>query len=209
MPTTITLESGETQEVYTAEELTQQRDAALEEYKTANPDKTVELDALQAELKKANDELGKFKDKDLNFGNLRTQKEAAEKKVEEILKGVDDKIAIVKKEVLEGVMKDHYTETLKTLAGDDSELIKKIEYQYKRLTDFAATKEEVTKKMTDAYLLATKVPDTGVLNSGVLSSAGGGKLNIKSNQPFSAEEKALAYKFAQAGGYKLEEKELK
>lgn len=203
------LEDGSEIETYTAEELQAQREAALEEYKTANPDKSAEFDVLQAELKKANEDLEKFKNKDLNFANLRTQKEAAEKKIEEVVKTIDDKIATVKKEVLEGVMQDHYSETLKSLAGENEELKKKVEFHYKRLADPTTTKEELSKKLTDAYLLATKLTDEGVLTSQIVSSGAGGKLNIKSNQPFTSEEKVLAQKLAQAGGFSLEEKDFK
>lgn len=208
MPIKTTLEDGSEIETYTAEELEQQREATLEEYKIANPDKTAELDALQTELKKANEDLAKFKDKDLNFSNLRTQKEAAEKKIEEVAKSIDDKIALVKKEVMEGVMQDHYKETLNSLISGDEELKKKVEFHYKRLADPTITKEEVSKKLTDAYLLATKLEDQGALTSQILAS-GGSKLNIKSTQAFTADEKALLQKMAQAGGIKIEEKDIK
>ena len=97
---------GEEVEVFTNEE----KEAAIEEYKQANPDKSVEMEALQSELKKSNEELVKFQNKDLNFANLRTQKEAAEKRADELRAEIDTKIGVVKKEILEGVMVDHYNE---------------------------------------------------------------------------------------------------
>lgn len=188
MSITTKLEDGTEIETFTAEELVAQRDAAIEEYKLANPDKSDELIAAQ-------EELDKLKGKDLNFDNLRKAKETAEKKVEDILKGVDEKISTVKKEVMEGVMKDHYNDTLKVLAGDDPEALKKIEYHYKRLGDVASTKEEITNKLKDAYVLATKQDDGGV-NASVFSSGGVGRLKINNtSQKFSAEEKELGAKF--------------
>ena len=188
---TITKEDGTQIEVLTAEEIEAQRQAAIneavEKYKAENPDKS-------EELTKAQDELKKFQEKDLNFGNLRTQKEAAEKKVEEILKGVDDKIGAVKKEVLEGVLQDHYNDTIKTLAGGDAELQKKIEFHYKRLTDSASTKEEATKKLTDAFVLATKSDDPGALNASVISSGGVHRPNIKQSSPVTPELKGVGSK---------------
>lgn len=201
MPKIIQDESGEDIEVFTAEELEAQKTAALEEFKTKNPDKT-------DELTKAQEELEKLKGKDMNFSNLREQKEAAEKKVQEILAGVDEKVGAVKKEILEGVMKDHYSETLKGLAGEDAELQKQIEAQYNRLTDPAATKEEVSKKLRDAWVLATKVDDPGALSTSVISSGGVSRFPTQGGEKkFSPEEKAMAQKLAEAGGLgKLDDK---
>ena len=115
--------------------------------------------------------------------------------MEDILKGVDEKINTVKKEVMEGVMKDHYNDTLKAFAGEDAEVLKKIEYHFKRLGDVASTKEEITNKLKDAYLLATGEKDDGV-NASVFSSGGVGRLNIKgSDKKFTPEEVALGAKF--------------
>lgn len=186
------MEDGTETDAFTAEELAAQNTAAVEAFKSANPDKA-------NELKEALEELSKFKDKDLNFGELRKQKDAAEKKVEDIQKEFETKLDTTKREILEGVQKDHYNETLKTLVNGDEELKKKIEYQYKRLVDTAATKEDITKKLTDAWVLATKPEDKGALNSQVISSGNVQRINVRSNQPFSAEEKALAQKLANAG----------
>ena len=191
MPTEITLEDGTVQTVLSAEEIQAKIDAekqaAIEDYKSKNPDKS-------EELTKAQEELAKFKEKDLNFGNLRTQKEEAERKVQEILKGVDEKIGTVKKEVLEDVLQDHYNDTIKTLAGGDAELQKKIEFHYKRLTDAATTKEEATKKLTDAFVLATKSDDPGALNASVISSGGVHRPNIKQTSPVTPELKGVGAK---------------
>ena len=193
-------EYGTEVEVFTADEVATKeaeiRNQAVEEYKAANPDKTGEVDALQEELRKANESLEGFKSKDLNFANLRTQKEAAEKKAKELKDEIDVKISSVKKEILDSVHQDHYSETLKTFAGEDAELKKKVEFHYKRLGDVAGTKEEINKKLQDAYLLATRQEDAGVLNTSVISSGGVSRLTRKSNQPFTPEEKAIGAKLA-------------
>jgi hypothetical protein len=187
-------------EVFTAEELQQKQNEAIEQFKKDNPDKA-------EELKQAQEELEKLKGKDMNFANLRAQKEAAEKKVEDILKGVDDKIATVKKEVLEGVMKDHYNDTLKTLSGGDKELQDKIELQYKRIADTASTKEEITKKLQDAEILATGGRSN--FDNSAFSSGGVSRIKSEIKTPMTSEEKELLNKMAQAGGIKLEEKDYK
>ncbi len=201
---------GNDVEVFTADELQEQKDIAIEEFRVQNPDKTEEIDALKAQLTTANDEVAKFKDKDLNFSNLRSQKEAAEKKATDLAAEIDTKIGVAKKEILEGVMVDHYNETLGSLAGDDVELKKKIEFQYKRLADSAATKAEVTKKLTDAWTLATAPEGTGALNSAVISSGGVGRISTKETEKkFTQEEKALAQKLAKAGNMTLKDEDFK
>src|SRR5438105_3456954 len=107
MPTKVEI-NGEEKEVFTQEELDAQKNEALEQYKKDNPDKSGELTKLQEDLKKSQEDLAKANDKDTNFKNLREAKDALEKKVEDLTKSFDDKISNVKKEVLEGVIKDHY-----------------------------------------------------------------------------------------------------
>ena len=197
----ITKDDGSQVEVFTAEEIQSQKDIAIEEYKTANPDKSEERSKLQEKLKG-------FEDKDLNFSHLRKQKEEAEKKVEDILKGVDDKINTVKKEVLEGVMKDHYNDTIKKLVGDDKELLSKVELQYKRLGDPAGTKDEVSRKMNDAFLLATGTSQ--INDNSAFSSAGVGRIKVENNiQKLSEEEKQMARELAKAGGMVLTDEDFK
>ena len=186
-------EDGNEIEVFTPEEVEAQRLQAIEDYKAENPDKTGELSELQVKLKEVEGKLASVGDKDQNFANLRKAKEDAEKKVADILAGVDEKITKAKTEVLEGVMKDHYNETLGALAGEDEELKKKIEFNFKRLGDVAATKQEISKKLTDAYALSTTRED-GV-SSSVYSSGGVGKLHIKPVTKLSDDEKALGAKF--------------
>lgn len=199
MPTKIEID-GEEKEVFTAEELQLQKDAVIEEYKKSNPDRSAELTKLQDELKG-------FKDKDMNFSNLRTQKEAAEKKVEDILKGVDEKISGVKREVLEGVMLDHKNDILNKLSGGDKELLEKIKLKYDKdlIGINASTKEEVTRKLNDALLLATGNTEGG--NSNAFGSGGAGRIKVEANKsPLSEEEKKFAKELAAAGGLKLEDK---
>lgn len=193
-------DDGTEVEVFTAEELEVQKEAAkqqaIDDFRAENPDKSEELTELQQQLEEKTAELEKFKTKDLNFGNLRKQKEDVEKKIGEIEKQVDEKINIVKKEVLEGVMREHYNDTLKALAGDDDEVRKKIEFHYKRLGDAAGTKLEVANKLRDAYILATRVEEVDALTTSVISSGGVGRINPGTKQQsFSPDEKDLAKKF--------------
>lgn len=192
MSQTIKNEAGEDVEVFSTEELEAQKQEAIEAYKAENPDKTDDLTALQEELQKKEEELKGLKDKDVNFSKFKSQKD---KEIETIKKEIDEKIVSVKKEVMEGVMKDHYNDTLKVLAGGDEEAKKKIEFHFKRLGDVAGTKEEITNKLKDAYILANKPADIDALNTSVISSGGVGRINVKvSETKLTPEEKELGKK---------------
>ena len=152
------------------------------------------MTALQEELIKKEEEITKAKSKDQNFSVLRKAKDDAEKKVADILAGVDEKITRAKTEVLEGVMKDHYNDTLEALSGGDEELKKKIEFNFKRIGDVASTKAEITKKFQDAARLSGQT-EVDAVNASVFSSGGVGRLNIKGSETkLSADEKVMASK---------------
>jgi DNA repair exonuclease SbcCD ATPase subunit len=187
---------GQQIEMYSAEEVEAQRIAAIEQYQADNPDKAGDLETLQETLKEKEEEIEKLKGKDMNFSNLRKQKEDAEKKIEETKKEIDEKINTVKREVLESVMKDHFNETMKAYTGGDDELKKKIEYHYKRLADVASTKEEVSNKLRDAYILATKPNESDALSIASISSGGVSRMNIKNqDKKLTPEEVAMGSKF--------------
>ena len=214
MPKIIQDEQGNEVEVYTVEELEAQRQQAVEEFKSSNPDKSGEMESLQEQLQKAQEELGEFRTKDLNFSSLRTQQKIAESKVERLVKEMNEKIEEAKqgakREVLETVMKGHYEDSLNTLAGNDAELQKKIEFHYKRLQDVAGTKEEITKKLTDAWLLATRSEEQGALNATAVASGGVAGFPPRAGEKkFTEDEKVFTQKLARAGGMELTEKDFK
>lgn len=195
-------DDGNEIETYTVEELEAQKAAAAEEAKQAA---TEELEKAKADLAEATEKLTKLSDKDYNFSEVNRQKKEAERKVEEVTKSFEEKLSATKKEILDGVQQEHYGSVLSGLAGGDDELKKKIEFHYNRLADMAATKEEVTKKLTDAYTLATRKEDDGALNTAVVSSGGAARITPQAGgQKLSAEEESVLQKMAQAGGMTLE-----
>ncbi len=174
----ITDAEGKEIEVLTLEEVEAQKTAAVEASRATLME---ESKKVQETLKSKEEELAKLKDKEMNFEALR--------------KSVDEKLGAMKKEVLDGVLQDHYNDNLGVLAGADEELKKKIELQYKRLTDVAATKEQVARKLRDAWSLATKIEDTNALNSSVISSGSVVRPRFAGqNQQFSQEEKIIGNK---------------
>lgn len=189
------LEDGTEIETYTQEELDAQKAEAIEAFKTENPDKTEELTSLQTELETAREELEKLKSVDKSVSHFKKETIEAQKKVEEITKQFDEKLNNVKREVLEGVMQNHKSKTLQALVGEDEELKKKVELEYGRLSDVASTEDQITKKLKDAYLLATAKEPDGV-NHNIYGSGGVGRLKINNVSPkFSAEEMELGAKF--------------
>lgn len=195
MPFTTTNEDGETIEAFTAEELAAQKEASAEEFRLKNE-----------EFEKLQEELDKLKGKDLNFANLRAQKEEAEKKIANLAAEIDTKIGTAKKEILDGVTKDYYNEKLEELSSGDPELKKKIDFHYHRINDEAGTKEDVSKKLRDSWILATATEDNSRVNN-AFSSSGVSGVRAKTNTSFTQEEKALAQKLASMGGMTLEDKD--
>ena len=192
---------GEIKETFTHEELEAQKTEAIEQYKKDNPDKSEELQKLQDEMKG-------LKDKDLNFSQLREQKKSLEERLQELTGSVKTDIENVKKEIVEGVMKEFYAEHLQTLTQGDADLMAKVELQYKRLADPAASKEEISKKLKDAFILATGT-NAGGISSQAFSSGGVSPINPQVSQKLNDEESALLEKMGEAGGLKIDIKKYK
>ncbi len=211
----ITKDDGTEVTVYSQEELEVQKQEAIEEYKTANPDKSDELQKLQDDIKskeeesaKLQDELTGLRSKDTNFKILKGSLDKKDKEIVELKTFMEEKIGTVKKEILEGVMKEHYTAELERYSQGDEELKKKIELKYNKdlSSVVGSTKEEISNKVRDASILASPESYVGV---NVFSSGGVGKLNVKSTPPFTAEERELLNKMASAGGIKITDEDLK
>lgn len=178
-----------------------------EEFETLRQEK-------ETELQGAKDELEKFKNKDMNFSNLRNQKDEAEKKIgqaEQKLQEMQDqfniKIEETKKEVFEGVLKDHYNETLDNMSNGDKDIKVKIEAQYARLLDTATTKAEITKKLTDAWSLAQDRPSNPVINAfATIPSASVSTSKSKKSLP--SEARDVLQEMAQIGGFVINDEDI-
>lgn len=216
MPQTITDADGNEVEVFTAEELEAQKQAALEEFQnetqSAVTEKNLELESAKKELADAKDLLDKAAEKDLNFAKLRRQKEEAQEKVDELnseksalQEEMEAKLGEFKQEVLEGVRKDFYNETLESLAGGDEELKKKIEFEYNRLKDSVTTNEEISKKLRDAYTLATPAPQD--VAAPAFSSAGVSRPPRSPRGDLPKEAVELGKKLGLAGGMQLKDED--
>ena len=180
----------------------------LEEVKKGlEKSKQEEIDKVQNDLKLKDEELKGYRDKDLNFQKVREAKEKAELEAQTYKKLHDEAIANVKTEVLSGMLKDEYNSLTKNLLGDDEELKKKFETEYNRLNDKPTSKEELQKKVMDAYRHATDVK-MPTLNSGVISAANTGRIRM-GNTPVPQEDAEMIKTIAAKGGVKITDEDLK
>jgi hypothetical protein len=105
--------------------------------------------------------------------------------------GVTDKIDEVKR----APIIEHEGEILSNLSGGDEELKKKIKFQYDRLSDKSDSKESVTKKMNDAYLLAVgTAPSIDVLGRATPAGGRGSHAPTVNNGPISSDLAELGKK---------------
>lgn len=194
MPKTVTDENGNEVSVYTEDEV-----KALEEEKAKS------VKEAEEKLEALNSELSKYKEKDLNFSNLRSQKDDAEKKIASLSKEFDERLDKAKREMAEASLKDHYDSMLSALTSGDEEMKKKVEHHYKRLSDPATDRASVEKKLKDAWALSQDRPDT---TANAFASGGSAPLKPSSSgQKWSEDEKDLAKKLAAAGGLVLDDKD--
>lgn len=174
MPKTIKNEDGSEEEVYTADELKVQQDAAIEEFKKANPDKAGEIAQLQIDLKAAQEALASGGGPNgANFEILRRGVEKLEKELDKVRVEADQKVSSIR----DG-MSDTALETAVTaLAGEDAELAKKVRFHFKESLKNvkAETTEEFKNKIKNAYLLAAGAPaDPNLLSGSTYGSGGSG-----------------------------------
>jgi len=187
---------------YSEEELQAQREAAIEEYKANNPDKSEELERLQAELAQKEEALGKEKEKEKNFGILKGALDKKEKEIVDLKVSIDKMITDTKKELVDKMMQGHYEKSLRDISGGDEELAKKIDFHYKRLSDPSTTEAEVEKKLKDAAVLAADRSE-GV-GSGAFSSGNVRPISSNNPQKLSEAETEVLAKIAEAGGMKID-----
>lgn len=154
MPKTIKQEDGTEVQVPTDEEIANEKAAAV----------AAKENELNSEIETLKTDLDKLKGKDFDFTALRKNLEHKEKELDE-LKTTQEKEAQERKEKEE---KDKDTALISTLAGNDEELKKKIEFHAARINE-----PDRDKRYSDALKLA--MGESGsVLNQGQVISSGGG-----------------------------------
>ena len=110
------------------------------------------------ELSSLKNKLAKQEDKEFNFKRLKDYTDAERAKLSETeleLKKQQEKLEEDQQKWAEQLETSWKDEALAVFGGTDVELRKKIGFHYDRIKDEARTKDEISKKMKDAYNLAT------------------------------------------------------
>jgi hypothetical protein len=119
-----------------------------------SPEETAQL---KTELSTVKESLAKLENKEFNFKKLRDMSNEEREKLtvtELELKKRQESLEEEQRTWKQQVVESHKDDALAVLAGDNEELRKKILLNYNRLKDEAVTKEQVAKKMKEAYLLS-------------------------------------------------------
>jgi len=172
---TIETAGGDKVEVYDAVQVEEAIKTNADGLKVAEEAKTT----LEGELKTATEALEKADEKSEDFKELREKKEELEGKVKEnsdaleVSKKANEDLTEKLGQTEQKYRKDTF---LKTIAGDDDDLLKKIEFHLEKTVSGMpdSTAEELEAKIKAAYTQATGVVDADKLNS-IISSAGGGQ----------------------------------
>jgi len=151
-----------------------------------------EAKVIQTQLETTKKELEGLSDKDHNFNQLREKVTGLETKLSDSQKAIDE----ANKKAIEGMnapLNEAKDKTVASLSAGDEELKKKIQFHFDRINDQTLTVEQMSKKVRDAYLLATE--KTIDLSANIISSAGAG-FHIPSSpkKEMSSDLKGLAGK---------------
>jgi predicted nucleic acid-binding Zn-ribbon protein len=195
-------QDGQTIEVFTSEEVEAQKQAALAE--ATKP--------LADQLETAKKELEGFKNKDLNFGNLRTEKEKLETQVADLTQKIEQIPETIQQQFTEKEQAQKIDALIKKTAEGDVELEKKMRHHMETTLKGveAKTEAEIVNKISQSWQLSTaKQPVPDVLSE-VISSAGAGGMPPADNPQTSMpkELSSLAKKVAAAGGFQLTDEDI-
>jgi hypothetical protein len=156
-------------------------------------------DEAAAEANSAKEKLSKMENKEFNFKKLRDLSEEERKKLStkemELMQRQED-LETKTKGFVETQINTHKDEALAVLAGDNEELRKKTMFHYDRIKDEATSREDIRRKMRDAFRLAQgDVTGTNDPFSSAVSYSGGSAPNAKpASADFSNDQKDLAKK---------------
>jgi hypothetical protein len=160
-------------------------------------------ESYRVQLEEKETELEKERAKEKNFAALRNHNQELSKKQEDEEYNVKSKIEELERKVEEakneGVSKVNATvrdEAINIYAGDDKELKEKIAKNYDLINKPGNTKDEITERARDAYLISIGLDDNDLLQSRVSSPSGPGRSVGDASRGESSEElKNLGSKF--------------
>lgn len=145
---------GTETEVFTPEEVKTQSDAAVAKAKN---DAEASAAAMKTQLDAKEAELAKLKEKDMNFGKVKTEAEKDREEKDRLQKEIND--------LKTTVVGNFKTEMLKQLSNGDVELQKKIELEYSQFSGEAITNEQISERLQKSAKLAGVEKSASVLGS--------------------------------------------
>lgn len=134
-----------------------------------------QITAKDAEIAAANDKLKGYADKDFNFKRMRemTDAEKAALTASELeLRQRQEKLEDEQKSWRESQELAHKNDAIALLAGNDTELRKKLELHYERISDPAVTRDQIFSKMSEAAKLAGAAVQSDPFNRAASWSGG-------------------------------------
>lgn len=159
-------EDGNEVEAYTQEEYNATKKVAEE------------ADVFKKQVDELNEKLSKVDDKTLNFKELREKKENLEKELEE----VKNSVSKGQSEIMAEIQTIKFDKKIRSVVGDDEELVEKVKLNYSRL---AAPKEgEEDTRLNDAMVLSTggRVNFNGVPGGGGTPPGATKKVGLNQDQ---------------------------
>lgn len=160
-------------ETLTQGELEEKLSEAKEAYQIDVEEVKNQLSDKEESLKLMEEELGKEKEKDKNFSNLRKSREEKETEANNLkdeIKGVKEEINSLKK----GTENDNINNVINELTGEDGELKKKVKHYYDNfITPEDDNLEKRKERVMNAYTLASGSRPANPLSGGAISSSGG------------------------------------
>jgi len=164
---------------------------------TETPDYEAQLKEKDTQVEELQKELTGLKNKEYNFKKLRDmtedeKKELTTREVELIQR--TEKLEEEQKSFSTRVVDGHKLDAFAVLAGDDAELLKKIQYHYERISDDATTRDEVNKKAKDAWLLANGGANAGIDPIARAAAYQSGHGVVKTGERLTGDQRDLASK---------------
>lgn len=137
-------------------------------------------------------ELDKLKTKDLNFAKFREMTEEEKKKLsatETALLQKQEELEKRQEELDKRFYSGVLNSELRKLVGDDEDMKKKTMDNFERIKDDAKDEQSISKKLSDAYLLAGGSRNTNPISRA--ANAGSGSYNNSSSDNFAESEEGI------------------
>lgn len=119
---------------------------------------TEELQRLKEENEQLKKEIAERGNKEFNYRALRKKQLAniqlTDEEKQQLIGADLEELRKEQEQARQSTIQERMDDALELFAGDDNDLREKIKFHYARISDTAVTRQEISKKMKDAYNLA-------------------------------------------------------